>query len=366
MPIKRGRKWYTNVPYRYVDEEGVLRDTRIRRPISIRKKDAEAAEIQIKIQIAAGTYNPRPPRPKVTIPKLAEFTEEFLQWSETNHSPAHHTEQERMLRDHIIPFFGTETRLDQITTKHIETYQRQRKGQKYQHRTWKRTKRTSSATVNRELSCIKSVFKRAVRWGLLSASPAAGISALKEVPNPPQLLSSEEIIHLISLIDLEVRAAVGLGIYAGLRKMEILRLEWVNVDLKAGVIVAVSREGRTNKSNRDRRIPIAPELRELLEAHPREPKAKYVFPSTGNPRKHRVEFRPALYKAAKEVGIEKITIHQLRHAFCSHALMKGVDPRTVQSWMGHRDLSTTLRYAHTSPDHEQEAIQRLSHGTGEV
>ena len=367
MPTKRGKKWYTDVVYKYVDVEGVLRHRRIRRPISRKKEDAVAAEVQIRTQIAAGTFNPNPPKPKVASPKFAVFAlEEFLQWSATNHSPAHHTEQERMLLDHIIPFFGEEICLDEITTKHIETYQRQRKGQKYQHRHWKRAKRTTAATVNRELSCIKSVLKRAVRWGILKTSPASGIPALKETPNPPELLSAYEVVHLISLIDINVRAAVGIGVYAGLRKMEILRLEWTNVNLKEGVIAAVSREGRRNKSNQDRRIPIAPELKKLLEEHPREPVSKYVFPKAGNPQEHRVEFRSALYVAAREAGIEKITIHQLRHAFCSHALMKGVDPRTVRSWMGHRDLSTTLRYAHTSPDHEQEAIKRLSYGTEKI
>ena len=60
-------------------------------------------------------------------------------------------------------------------------------------------------------------------------------------------------------------------------------------------------------------------------------------------------------------------MHQLRHAFCSHALMQGIDPRTVQKWMGHKDLKTTLKYAHVSPDHEREAIQRLRyHGTESV
>jgi len=39
--------------------------------------------------------------------------------------------------------------------------------------------------------------------------------------------------------------------------------------------------------------------------------------------------------------------------------MQGIDPRTVQRWMGHKDLRTTLRYAHVSPDHEKAAIQRL-------
>ena len=56
--------------------------------------------------------------------------------------------------------------------------------------------------------------------------------------------------------------------------------------------------------------------------------------------------------------------HQLRRAFCSHGLMQGVDPRTMQKWMGHKDLATTLRYAHVSADHEKAAIERLRYDYG--
>ena len=52
---------------------------------------------------------------------------------------------------------------------------------------------------------------------------------------------------------------------------------------------------------------------------------------------------------------------KIPYAFCSHALMQGIDPRTVQKWMGHKDLKTTLGYAHLSPDHEKAAIQQLSY-----
>ena len=75
--------------------------------------------------------------------------------------------------------------------------------------------------------------------------------------------------------------------------------------------------------------------------------------------------RTALNYAAKRAGIEDaVKMHQLRHAFCSHALMQGIDPRTVQKWMGHKDLNTTLGYAHVSPDHEKAAIQQLRYDHG--
>ncbi|MBT4500547.1 MAG: tyrosine-type recombinase/integrase [Gemmatimonadetes bacterium] len=78
------------------------------------------------------------------------------------------------------------------------------------------------------------------------------------------------------------------------------------------------------------------------------------YPLAG--RTHRVVWNNAADRAKVEGPIK---LHQLRHAFCSHALMQGIDPRTVQKWMGHKDLKTTLRYAHVSPDHERSPIQKL-------
>ena len=87
----------------------------------------------------------------------------------------------------------------------------------------------------------------------------------------------------------------------------------------------------------------------------------YVFSNREG--KPYTDIREPLNDAAQRAGINgAIKLHQLRHAFCSHAMMSGIDARTVQKWMGHKDLKTTLRYAHVSPDHEKAAIQKLSYG----
>jgi site-specific recombinase XerD len=68
----------------------------------------------------------------------------------------------------------------------------------------------------------------------------------------------------------------------------------------------------------------------------------------------------ALNKAARRAGIASgVTFYPLRHAFCSHAMMQGIDPRTIQEWMGHKDLRTTLRYAHTSAEHKRAAMKQF-------
>ena len=91
-------------------------------------------------------------------------------------------------------------------------------------------------------------------------------------------------------------------------------------------------------------------------------RSEWVFPSeTGATAldaknyMHRV-FTPAL-KKARIVGFRW---HDLRHTFASRLVMAGVDIRTVQELMGHRTIAMTLRYAHLSPAHRLDAMQRLT------
>ena len=104
-----------------------------------------------------------------------------------------------------------------------------------------------------------------------------------------------------------------------------------------------------------------PALVAAFQRHPRSTGSPYVLvnPATGQPYNN---VRKALASAARRAGLDGfIGLHQLRHAFCSHCLMQGIDPRTMQKWMGHKDLKTTLRYAHVSADHEKAAMERLAY-----
>jgi len=63
--------------------------------------------------------------------------------------------------------------------------------------------------------------------------------------------------------------------------------------------------------------------------------------------------------ALKKAGIKDFRFHDLRHTFGSHLVMQGVDLRTVQQLMGHKEISITMRYSHLSPEYVQKAMERL-------
>lgn len=70
-------------------------------------------------------------------------------------------------------------------------------------------------------------------------------------------------------------------------------------------------------------------------------------------------FAHAFAVACQRAGVETLHPHVLRHTFASRLVMAGVDIRTVQELMGHKDIDMTLRYVHLSPDHKRAAMETL-------
>jgi len=153
-----------------------------------------------------------------------------------------------------------------------------------------------------------------------------------------------------------------------LRKAEVLNLQWAGIDWQREELTVQSRPEWHTKNYQSRTIPmsglLAAALRGILLR--RRAVGPLVFSAPeGTPYRNTSHIEAALDRAAKRAGVEGgVTFHQLRHAFCSHAQMQGVDARTVQVWMGHKDLRTTLCYSHVSTGHEKAAMERLRYDLG--
>lgn len=358
---KRGNNWWIDYYYQ---------ERRYREKIGTTKTAAETALNQIKVKIAAGDFIPPEERKSIeeerkrqeeARPKPVMFEDfavkELLPWSEVTHSVRHYGNQQLILQKHLIPHFKGKA-LEDIAAKDIQGYINKRSRATY--RSGKGRRKIKKASVNRDLACIKLLFRKAVEWGKIEQSPALTVKAFKEVPNPPRLLEQEEVVRLLAELPDRLYALAACAVYAGLRKQELFYLRWEDINWRKGELNVVSREEHHTKNYQSRRVPMNHSLAEALRRHPRRLESPYVFCNRqGKPYDNVVK---ALQGAGQRAGIAGgAKLHQLRHAFCSHALMQGIDPRTVQKWMGHRDLGTTLRYAHVSPDHEKAAIQRLNY-----
>ena len=273
-PYFRNGAWHTDVPYKIGG-----RRRRHRKRIGTRKKEAEEAEAQIRTQIAAGTFNPGGDTSRASMP-FAKFVEdEFLPWSHAEHSATHHKQQVRICTQLLIPFFG-DLLLEDVPTKRIEDYKRLRHKAKFQGpgKPDKRRK-IKPATVNRELACLKVIFRKATDWRRIEHSPAAGVKPFKEVPAPPRLLEEWEVVAILEELPQHLKAPIAAVAYAGLRKQELFYLRWEDVSFRTNQIKVVSRDEHPTKNNKTRQIPLHPHLADYLRQHVRRLDSPYVFPN---------------------------------------------------------------------------------------
>ena len=142
---------------------------------------------------------------------------------------------------------------------------------------------------------------------------------------------------------------VVLALNTGMRRGELLKLRWNDVNLPDRQLTV---RARTGKSGRKRHLPLNKEaVRVLDELNHSKKSAERVF-SVHDPSK-------AWNNMIESTGIEDFHFHDLRHTFASWLVMRGIDLNTVRELLGHSDLKMTLRYAHLAPGHKAMAVAVL-------
>lgn len=191
----------------------------------------------------------------------------------------------------------------------------------------------------------------------MKINPAKGVKLLKEKPKIPRHLTGEEVYSLLEGCPPRIYALVVTAVNSGMRRGELLNLVWTDMDLKKRIITVRNKENWHTKNYESRTIPINDFLFEVLSKHPHHIRSPYVFCNPdGSPFNNTwLNFEAALKKA----GIEHLPFHCLRHTFASHLVMSGVDLATVQKLLGHKNIKTTMRYSHLTPDHVRGAVEKL-------
>ena len=213
------------------------------------------------------------------------------------------------------------------------------------------------ATINRHLAFLKRLYNVAIADGKAETNPVRAVKLFRENNARVRFLTDDEEIRLRNAIGETEWPMVAVALHTGFRQGEQFHLRWRYVDFATGVLTIP----RT-KSGEARRVPMNDVVRDILRTLPSRLKGPWVFPSTTGETPHDARnyvhrvFEPALKKAS----IDGFRWHDLRHTFASRLVMAGVDLRTVQELMGHKTQAMTIRYAHLSPGHQLDAVQRLT------
>ncbi|MFC1833191.1 tyrosine-type recombinase/integrase [Thermodesulfobacteriota bacterium] len=318
---------------------------RIRRKVGPSKKVAEMALADVQVKKAKNDFL------GVCEPKrivFKDFAAEYLEYSRANKAQSSYERDETVVRAHLLPVWA-DYQLARITSKMIEDYK------------LKRLESVAPATLNREMNTIKSLFSKAVEWEYLKDSPAKPVKWIKTGKGSLRFLSQEEAQVFLDACKhadcLHLYPVVVVALHTGMRRGEILRLQWQDLDFKRGKINVVSNESGHTKNYESRSIPMSGTVQAVLRKHPRQLHSPYVFCNEkGEPFK---DVDTSFGNALKRSGIPHFRFHDLRHTFASWLVMKGVDIRTVQELLGHKDLRMTMRYAHLAPDHMKRAVEVL-------
>jgi integrase len=157
---------------------------------------------------------------------------------------------------------------------------------------------------------------------------------------------------------------IRVAVCTGLRRGELLRLRWRDVDLDGERLRVASREGEETKSGHERQLPLRGDALDVLhrmnEERPAGGLDQRVF--TDDKGKRLYKRRPTqrfkfFVRKAKLPQRERLRFHSLRHTCASWLVMRSVPSRVVQAILGHSSVNVTERYSHLQPEVMEKAME---------
>lgn len=230
----------------------------------------------------------------------------------------------------------------------------------------------SKSTIIRKTSSLRSFFSHLLKEKLLISSPMELIESPKREKNLPVFLEYSQVQALFcqpdttSYLGFRDRALMELFYSSGIRLSELVTLNRSDIDTKNGLVKVMG------KRNKERLCPITktagkwiqdylfhPEREMKTKEHEAAQDTKAIFLNKWGKRISARSIDRLFAKYVKACGFsEKITPHVIRHTIATHLLENGMDLKTIQSLLGHSNLSTTTIYTHVSTKLKREVYDQ--------
>ncbi|WP_409968511.1 site-specific integrase [Bengtsoniella intestinalis] len=296
------------------------------------------------------------------------------QYSVPRLSPSTQESQERLLRLHIIPELGA-YKLDKLSTNdlqqfyaHLKQSGRKQLTEYYGEGLSDRTIRTCHAICHKALA-------QAVDQHLIRKNPAEDCRLPPKNSHEMQVLTREEMGRFLIQAKYEGYYELYLlALATGLRRGELLGLQWSDVTWETGAIRVEKQVLRIQgelivappKTNASNRTIILPEsVLTVLEQLHTHTKSQWIFPS---PVKEDAPMDPnwclkKMHRILEHAQCKRVRFHDLRHTFATNAIAGGMDVKTLSTVIGHVSAATTLDiYAHSTEAMQKAASLHIDQG----
>lgn len=317
---------------------------------SLSKKQAELLEAQIKVKLAMGELHKPGDDVFIVFAKTA-----LKEWARDHWSRP--DDADKFLAS-FEAFFGNK-RFNEISPLLIESYKlKLKKGET------KRTDATgdklqrSEKTVNRYLAALSRCFRLAIAKNLIKENPCREVVRYAEGAGRIRYLTDEEFGRLEEALPFQpdyLQALVVLAMNTALRWSNLANLRLEECDFARNEIHI----GKT-KSGHSLKVPMSEKCRTTLLNWIEKKKIKsghlFVNPKTGRPYK---SVRYSLETLLEDAQIENFTFHCFRHDAISLMVDSGKPLNAVAEIAGHRNIQTTMKYAHAKDDTKRQAVELL-------
>jgi integrase len=251
-------------------------------------------------------------------------------------------------------YFG-KRRIRSITYTDIQTYRNER----LQSKGERTGKPIAIATVNRELATLRRMLNVALTEDWITSTPfnrGAPLISQADETKRERVLSREEERRLLdacaTLKRRHLRPLIICALDTGMRRGELLKLQWKDVDLEGRVIHIKSFNTKTMKA---RDVPVSKrllaELQHLWEVSPKDPE-ELAFGIKDNA-------RMAFVSARHEAKLDDVRFHDLRHTAATRFIQSGMSLTEVGRILGHTVPMTTYRYVNPDTDTIQRAAAAM-------
>lgn len=319
--------------------------------------------------------------------KLGDFCPQYLEIAKTTLSPMTYEFYKLKIDTLIIPALG-HLKLKDITPAHIQQFVNEISKMPKEKRSGQPNEQgdtLSPSTVRRYLTVLQSIFKQAVKLGLIPESPAKmeRLTLPKAQAPKIEIFTKQEAAEMLSCLeqeDLQFQTMIQLAIFTGARRGELAALKFSDIDFEQRKITieraAYKLKGqplatKPPKDYETRTVTINESCVELLKLLKVEKisesqrlgsqwiEGNWVFTQWNGEMMNPMTPTKQFSKFLAKNGLKHRKFHSLRHTSATLLLYAGVNIKQVQGRLGHGDIETTNKYLHLIEEADVEAVNKL-------